>query len=97
MIGLIWMVFDRFNEDAFRLRIELRPKGLCAWDPGLYIDPSHRGGLAFARLWDAAGAPIRNDGVRWTFGRLHGKILQCKASIVVSRMDRFHDMISIMR
>ncbi len=69
-IGLIWLAFDGFNEDAFRLRIELQPKGLCAWDLGLYIDPSHRGGLAFARLWDAADALMRDRGVRWTFSRV---------------------------
>jgi hypothetical protein len=71
-VGLIWLAFDRYTEDAFRLRFELEPQGACAWDLGLFIAPDQRGGLAFARLWDGADQVMRARGVRWTLSRVAG-------------------------
>ena len=69
-IGALWLAFDRFDEDIFRLRFELEPRGRCAWDLGLHVVPAHRGSLAFARLWDAADALMRARGVAWTLSRV---------------------------
>lgn len=79
-VGLIWLAFDRFDEDVFRLTVALEPKGLCAWDMGLYIAPEQRGGLAFARLWDAADAVMRERGVAWTLSRVAGSNAASNAS-----------------
>jgi hypothetical protein len=69
-VGTIWLAFDGFEEDLLRLRVRLAPAGRCAWDLGLYIDPAHRGGLAFARLWDAADEVLRERGIGWTLSRV---------------------------
>jgi hypothetical protein len=51
-VGALWLTAGPFDEDEAHLRFE--PPTGWAWDTGLYIAPSARGGRAFAALWAAA-------------------------------------------
>lgn len=69
-IGHLWLSLGPYDETEVRCRFRPAPEGLTAWDYDLYIAPDHRGGPAFAALWDAADAWLRATGRRWTASRV---------------------------
>ena len=46
------------------------PAGQAAWDFDVYVDPEHRSGLGFARLWDEANGWLRRRGVAFSWSRI---------------------------
>jgi hypothetical protein len=92
LVGFIWLCFRPYDEEAeVRCTFLPAPQGIATWDYDLYIEPRHRVGFVFARLWDAANELLRTYGVRWTVSRVSafnvGSINSHKrlGSIVVDR------------
>lgn len=69
-IGCLWFAFDGYEEDEIACRFVPEPPAETAWDFDVYVDPSERTGLAFARLWDEANAVMRARGVRASVSRI---------------------------
>jgi hypothetical protein len=69
-IGFIWFTIGPYQEDEFRCRFVPLPDGQSAWDFDLYVDPAHRNGIAFLKLWDEANALLASRRVRWTLSRI---------------------------
>lgn len=69
-IGCLWLCFGGYVEDEVASVFRPWPGDRAAWDFDLYIDPKYRVGFAFARLWDAAYAYLRERGYRWTVSRI---------------------------
>lgn len=70
LIGCLWLIVGPYIEDEVRCRFVPAPAGQVAWDFDVYIDPAHRLGFAFARLWDTANVFLTEQGVRWTVSRI---------------------------
>jgi GNAT superfamily N-acetyltransferase len=68
--GFLWLAPGVYDEDEVRCRFVALPRGATVWDYDIYVDPAHRGGPAFVRLWDAANEVLRGRGVRWTLSRI---------------------------
>ncbi len=68
--GFIWLTQEPHVEPNHRCRFETRPSGSTSWDLDVYVAPGERGGMLFARLWQAANDHLRQRGVRWTFSRI---------------------------
>lgn len=69
-LGFIWYNLGLYLEDEVRCRFLPLPRGRASWDYDVYIDPRHRFGRLFARLWDELNARLRDCGVRWTVSRI---------------------------
>lgn len=70
LIGCLWLALGPFDEDEVRCRYLREPEGAASWDFDVYIDPAHRAGFAFGRLWDTANARLRAAGARWSASRI---------------------------
>lgn len=69
-IGFLWLAFDAYEEDEVRCRYELAAPERSAWDYDVYVEPAHRLGRCFARLWDAANAHLSERGIEWSMSRI---------------------------
>ncbi|SRR5579875_396294 len=70
IIGSLWLCCGPYFEDEVRCRFDCSPRESTCWDFGLYLTPAYRGGIAFARLWDAANAYLRERAIAWSFSRV---------------------------
>jgi hypothetical protein len=70
LVAYAWLQEGPFEEDEVRSRFIPLPAGRSAWDFDVYVDPRHRLGLAFARLWDDVGGRLRAKGIVWTMSRI---------------------------
>ena len=70
LLACMWLAIGVYEEDEVRARFEPRPTGRAAWDYDIFILPEHRGGLLFARLWDAAYELLRQRGCQWSLSRI---------------------------
>ena len=68
--GCIWLILDGYDEDTVRLHFQLPESGYCAWDFDVYVDPAHRMGPTFVKLWDGANAFLREREIHWTLSRI---------------------------
>jgi hypothetical protein len=68
--GYIWLNLGAYDEDEVRCRFIPEPADRSAWDYDVYVAPAYRGGLVFARLWDAANELLRARGFLWTMSRV---------------------------
>lgn len=69
-LGFLWYLTSPYEEDEVRCRFVPWPQAEAAWDFDVYVEPSARIGLAFARLWDEANARLSSAGVRWSLSRI---------------------------
>lgn len=69
-LGFVWFTFGPYQEDEVRCRYIPLPEGQSAWDFDLYVDPAHRNGVAFLKLWDEANRVLAARGVRWSLSRI---------------------------
>jgi GNAT superfamily N-acetyltransferase len=69
-VGFLWLKERSYPEDEVRCLYMLDPPGAAAWDFDVYVEPTHRGGRTFARLWEGANAWLREHGYRWTLSRI---------------------------
>jgi hypothetical protein len=70
LIGFIWLKHQYYEEDEVRCRFVPRPAAKAAWDFDVYVDPAFRMSRTFLRLWDAANAYLRDQGIEWTMSRI---------------------------
>lgn len=70
IIGYLWLVLGPYLEDEVRCWFIPLPPGRVAWDFDVYLEPQHRLGMGFVRLWDEADAFLRNAGIGWTLSRI---------------------------
>jgi hypothetical protein len=69
-VGFIWFSDHAYEEDEVRCLFVPLPEGRAAWDFDVYVDPSARLGVAFARLWDEANALLSSLGIEWSLSRI---------------------------
>jgi len=70
LVGFIWIILDRYDEDEVRCEYVLVPSGEVAWDFDAYVAPEFRMSRVFVQLWEAANAFLRLHGYRWTASRI---------------------------
>jgi len=68
--GFLWLAYGAYDEDEVRCRYELADADTCVWDYDVHVEPKHRIGRTFARLWDAANAHLSARGMRWSISRI---------------------------
>lgn len=68
--GFLWLAYGAYDEDEVRCRYELADSDACVWDYDVHVEPKHRIGRTFARLWDAANAHLSARGIRWSMSRI---------------------------
>ena len=69
-IGFLWLTLGPYQEDEVRCRYVPLPAGKSAWDFDVYLDPQHRNGIAFLKLWDEANSFLARREVRWSLSRI---------------------------
>ena len=69
-VGFIWLHEKPYEEDEVRCLYVPTPASESVWDYDVYLEPEHRLGRAFARMWEAVYGYLRSRGVRWTFSRI---------------------------
>ena len=80
LIGYIWLCIGPYNEDEVKSKFIPEPAGQAAWDFDIYIDPKHRLGFAFPRLWDAANQYLAQNKCLWSMSRISAFNAQSLAS-----------------
>lgn len=68
--GFLWLAYGAYDEDEVRCRYELTDPATCVWDYDVHVEPRHRIGRTFARLWDAANTHLHARGIRWSMSRI---------------------------
>ena len=69
-LGCLWFKLGPYEEDELRCLFVPSPSGAASWDFDVFVDPSARLGLAFARLWDEANSLLSSCGFGWTLSRI---------------------------
>lgn len=69
-VGFLWLNLVPYHEDEVRCLFTPHPAGAAAWDYDVYIEPDHRLGLVFARLWDATYQLLREHNIAWSVSRI---------------------------
>lgn len=69
LLGVTWIIDQPFDEDEVAVRF-VPPPG-AAWDTGLYVLPTERGGRAFAALWAGTAAWLAERGLDWSMSRIN--------------------------
>lgn len=70
IIGCLWLCLASYEEDEVRCRYHPAPPDKTSWDFDVYLQPEHRSGLGFARLWDEANDFLRRRGVEFSWSRI---------------------------
>ena len=70
MIGCLWFCLEAYEEDEVRCCFVPQPAAATAWDFDVYLQPEHRLGFGFLRLWDAGNAYLRDRGIAWSCSRI---------------------------
>jgi hypothetical protein len=71
VVGCIWFVQKVYLEDEVRVDYLLPPEGDCVWDFDVFVAPSERLGVLFAKQWDAFDALLQPRGVRYSVSRIN--------------------------
>jgi hypothetical protein len=69
-IGFMWVLVGNYQEDEVRTCFVPLPAHQAAWNFDLYINPEHRLGLTFPRLWDATHTWLKNRDIAWVMSRI---------------------------
>lgn len=69
-IGFLWFTLGPYQEDEVHCRYVPLPAGKSAWDFDVYLNPEHRGGIAFLKLWDEANSFLAARDIRWSLSRI---------------------------
>lgn len=71
LLGFMWLQPACLRERIVRCSMHVSPADRVVWDYDFYIAPRYRLGRLFARLWDAAGAHLREGGIEATVSWVH--------------------------
>ena len=63
VVGFLWLHFGAYDDPEAGVRFVPSPAGSTAWDFDVFVDPEHRAGFAFHRLWSEAAAWLRGRGI----------------------------------
>jgi len=80
LAGFIWLNFGNYSEDEVRCTFSPQPASKIGWDYDVYIDPKHRNGLTFVKLWDSANQFMRENNILHTMSRISAFNSQSMAS-----------------
>jgi len=69
-VGFLWLQQGTYLEDEVRCRFKPLPVESTAWDFDVHVEPAHRSGMAFARLWDTANQFLRESKIEWSVSRI---------------------------
>jgi hypothetical protein len=69
-IGFLWLALGPYQEDEVRCSYVPSPAGKACWDFDVYIDPAHRTGIVFLKLWDEANRFLTERGIGWSLSRI---------------------------
>ena len=70
LAGFLWLTLGPYQEDEVRCRYVPLPAHESAWDFDVYVEPEHRNGIVFLRLWDEANRFLAAHGIRWSLSRI---------------------------
>jgi hypothetical protein len=70
LVGFLWLLLGSYQEDEVRCRYVPLPVGKSAWDFDVYVEPEHRNGIAFLRLWDEANRFLAVHQIQWSLSRV---------------------------
>ena len=70
LVAALWYQFGDYEEDEVRCRFRPSDEAAAAWDFDVYVQPEERAGFAFAALWDAADAALRESGRSFSLSRI---------------------------
>jgi len=70
LVGFLWLLLGSYREDEVRCRYVPLPVGKSAWDFDVYVEPEHRNGIAFLKLWDEANRFLIANQIRWSLSRI---------------------------
>lgn len=70
LVGFLWLLLGPYREDEVRCRYVPLPVGKSAWDFDVYVEPEHRNGIAFLKLWDEANRFLIAHQIRWSLSRI---------------------------
>lgn len=66
LLGFMWLQKGTLKERLVRCHMRVEPSARVVWDYDFFIQPRYRVGRLFGRLWDAASASLRDQGVEAT-------------------------------
>lgn len=95
LVGFIWFCMDEYFEEEVNCRFRPSPAESVAWDFDIFIEPEHRNGIAFLKLWTAALEYLKSNGVQWSASQISAYLPQSIAShqrlgaVVVGRATFF--------
>jgi GNAT superfamily N-acetyltransferase len=90
MVGYLWLLRGQYREPDDGC-IFILNSAQIAWDLDIFVDPAFRLSPVFARLWEAANAWLRDNGVTWTLSRIschNQRSLQSHARLGFIRVGR---------
>ncbi len=70
LVGYLWWIENRYQEDEVRCEFVPAPARETVWDFDVYVDPDYRGSLVFARLWQVASRELLARGFRYSASRI---------------------------
>ena len=70
LVGCLWYVSKVYQEDEVRCDFDFSKEKDCIWDFDVYVDPGHRLGIVFMRLWDDTDSELVGRGYRWSLSRI---------------------------
>lgn len=68
--GFLWLTLGPYQEDEVRCRYVPLPARESAWDFDVYVEPEHRNGVVFLKLWDEANRFLAAREIRWSLSRI---------------------------
>jgi hypothetical protein len=69
-VGFIWLQLGSYEEDEVRCLFVPKPERSAAWDFDVFVEPSARLGMTFAKLWDEANHLLSSHGMEWSISRI---------------------------
>ncbi len=70
LVGYQWVKQESYCEDEVRCLYVLHPPARLVWDFDTYVVPEFRMSRAFAQLWEAVNAFLRQNGYQWSISRI---------------------------
>ncbi len=80
LAGFIWFCTDEYLEAEVNCRFLPSPADRVAWDFDIYIEPDHRNGIAFLKLWMAGLDYLKSKGMLWSASQISAFLPQSLAS-----------------
>ena len=68
-VGYLWFVKGEYIEDEVRVIFQL-PNGHDVWDFDVYVEPKHRVGFVFLRLWDELYVRLNKECGEYSYSRI---------------------------